>query len=220
MLDVQPPWEPYRFWSKVQKTGGCWLWTGRTSHRYGAYDLSGDGPPRHAHRVAWELTGHHISADYDLHHLCDNPLCVNPDHLEPLTRQCHWGWTSSITDIGKSGLIAGASCYVEQGRYGLPVKKATWLYAYGCELPELRWGFTPDGKGEEPNGPMGGLENWRDRFGRIDGWRDKHAYTEDGKKIIGGYWKTGHGRGCTAATPVEFRDVLLGMARTAAKVPA
>ena len=28
-----------------------------------------------------------------------------------------------------------ASCYVEQGRYGLPVKKATWLYAYGVELP-------------------------------------------------------------------------------------
>jgi hypothetical protein len=42
------------------------------------------------------------------------------------------GWTL--------GLDGGASCYVEQGRYGLPVKKATWLYAYGVELPELRWG--------------------------------------------------------------------------------
>lgn len=38
------------------------------------------------------------------------------------------------------------SCYVEQGRYGLPVKKPTWLYAYGVELQELRWGYTPDGE--------------------------------------------------------------------------
>lgn len=41
----------------------------------------------------------------------------------------------------------GASCYVEQGRYGLPVKKATWLYAYGVTLPELRWGFTAPNRG-------------------------------------------------------------------------
>jgi hypothetical protein len=38
----------------------------------------------------------------------------------------HGGWTRNLTD-------AGACCYIEQGRYGLPVKKATWLYAYGVE---------------------------------------------------------------------------------------
>lgn len=49
------------------------------------------------------------------------------------------GWTL--------GLYGGASCYVEQGRYDHKAKKATWLYVYGCDpaqLPELRWGWTPD----------------------------------------------------------------------------
>lgn len=67
---------------------------------------------------------------------------------EPLWRG---GWTL--------GLDGGASCYVEQGRYGLPVKKATWLYAFGVALPELRWGFTPDGDG----GDLGGMNAWRAR---------------------------------------------------------
>jgi len=108
--------------------------------------------------------------------------------LRPSVRE---GWTLDFD--------GGATCYVEQGRYGLPVKKATWLYAYGVELPELRWGWKQDREGVRPNGPWGG----------IDGWRDQH-------KAIGGYWKTGHGRGCTAATPEPFRDVLLAMARSAA----
>ncbi len=122
---------------------------------------------------------------------------------EPMWRE---GWTASM--------CGGWVAYIEQGRYGLPVKKATWLYAYGVELPELAWGYRPDGEGERPNGPWGG----------IDGWRDAHfkreTVTPDGKKIIAGYWKTGHGRGSTAATPPAFRDVLLAMARSAAKVPA
>ena len=39
------------------------------------------------------------------------------------------GWTTEFFD-------AGYSCYVEQGRYGQPMRKATWLYAVGVELPE------------------------------------------------------------------------------------
>lgn len=96
---------------------------------------------------------------------------------KPSVRQ---GWSRGLHD-------AGASCYVEQGRYGLPVKKATWLYAYGVELAELRWGYTPDADGERPNGLWGGIDGWR------DSWTSKAA----------------------ASTPPEFRDVLLAMARTA-----
>jgi hypothetical protein len=92
------------------------------------------------------------------------------------------GWTLGLHD-------GGASCYVEQGRYGLPVKKATWLYAVGVELPALRWGFVRDADGERPNGAFGG----------IDGWRDS--------------WTTN--RAGTSATPAAFRDVLLDVARHA-----
>jgi hypothetical protein len=99
----------------------------------------------------------------------------------------HGGWTL--------GLDGGASCYVEQCRYGLPVKKATWLYAYGVQLPELRWGYTPDINGERPRGRWGGIDGWR------DSWTTKSS---------------GH----TSTTPLEFRDALLAMARTAAVVAA
>ena len=110
----------------------------------------------------------------------------------------HGGWSVALD--------GGASCYVEQGRYGLPVKKATWLYAFGVELPELRWGFTPpDGDGSEPNGDHGSIDNWRDRFkGRREQWTN-------------GQHRGGH-HGLTATTPPAFRDVLLEMARSAAAV--
>lgn len=53
------------------------------------------------------------------------------------------GWTASMTD-------AGWSCYVEQGRYGLPMRKQTWLYAYGlATLPALRWGRQIDSEAGE-----------------------------------------------------------------------
>jgi hypothetical protein len=39
------------------------------------------------------------------------------------------------------GFCGGWSCHVEQGRYGHPAKKATWLYAHGVpNLPALEWG--------------------------------------------------------------------------------
>lgn len=68
------------------------------------------------------------------------------------------GWTLSL-------LNGDASCYVEQGRYGHPVKKATWLYAYGVQLPDLHWGYTPDNDG--PDG--GGMDDWRKRVSYQEG---------------------------------------------------
>lgn len=105
------------------------------------------------------------------------------------------------------GLEGGASCYVEQGRYGLPVKKATWLYAYGVELPELRWGHTPDARGERP----------RTEWGGPDGWRDAHKGRRE--QFETGAHRGTH-KGVTAHTPTAFRDVLLNMARSALPMEA
>jgi hypothetical protein len=69
-----------RFWSKVDKTDGCWLWTAyRNGHGYGKVSIN--GTPRRAHRVAWELTHGEIPEGMDVLHSCDNPPCVNPAHL-------------------------------------------------------------------------------------------------------------------------------------------
>jgi hypothetical protein len=72
-----------RFWEKVDKSDGCWLWTGATSDRgYGSVNTGGrHGPTRSTHRVAWELTHGPIPKGMVVCHSCDNPPCVRPDHL-------------------------------------------------------------------------------------------------------------------------------------------
>ncbi len=72
---------PERFWNKVQKTEGCWLWQGsQTTYRYGKFKWQ--GKKRLAHRVAYVLTSSSpIPAGLFVCHRCDTPLCVNPAHL-------------------------------------------------------------------------------------------------------------------------------------------
>ena len=69
-----------RFWTKVQKSDGCWLWTATKTKGYGMIE----GPnrvPMQAHRVAWRLTFGEIPPGLSVLHHCDVPLCVNPAHL-------------------------------------------------------------------------------------------------------------------------------------------
>lgn len=74
-----------RFWSKVEKTGTCWLWLGgHYNTGYGLFHV--EGKSRGAHRVAYTLTtGTEPPAGMHLDHLCRNPSCVNPSHLEVVT---------------------------------------------------------------------------------------------------------------------------------------
>lgn len=78
-----------RFWRKVNHggPGDCWLWTGSKNHLgYGQIHVAVGAGRRGAHRVAYELLVGPIPAwAEDLDHLCRNPPCVNPEHLEPVT---------------------------------------------------------------------------------------------------------------------------------------
>ena len=67
------------FHSKITKTGGCWLWTGAlNSGHYGAFFLK---KVHRAHRFSWELYNGPIPERMHVLHKCDNPPCVNPEHL-------------------------------------------------------------------------------------------------------------------------------------------
>lgn len=83
-----PPPEQ-RFWAKVQKSDGCWLWTGSLSGEgYGNFSVSGQY--HLAHRYAMALAGHELVPSIKVLHKCDINYakgdvtyrrCVNPAHL-------------------------------------------------------------------------------------------------------------------------------------------
>jgi hypothetical protein len=75
---------PTRFWEKVADRGNCWEWiAARDPLGYGRFWWKNQ--MRLAHRVAYvALVGEHAS-DLELDHLCRNPSCLRPDHLEPVS---------------------------------------------------------------------------------------------------------------------------------------
>jgi len=71
-----------RFWSHVEKSEGCWLWTaGLNSAGYGIFNIDRFRGPQRAHRIAFELANGPIPEGLYCCHHCDKPHCVNPEHL-------------------------------------------------------------------------------------------------------------------------------------------
>lgn len=100
------------------------------------------------------------------------------------------GLTPPTTGEGwhAADFLGGWACHVEQGRYGHPAKKATWIYALGTDLPSLRWGSIPD---QESTAPVS--------------WCGCRTRTDSRRRLS---------KKEASATPGEFRDVLIAMARS------
>lgn len=79
-----------RFWAKVNRSGGpdaCWPWMGYVNPEgYGRTRVAGHDSGM-AHRIAFEFVVGRVPAGLELDHLCRNPPCVNPAHLEPVTHR-------------------------------------------------------------------------------------------------------------------------------------
>lgn len=73
---------------RIDPVTGCHEWTGNSSRGYGIIDVRGRGLMKRrillAHRVMWEMAHGFTSAEH-VHHMCENPPCVNPEHLQPMT---------------------------------------------------------------------------------------------------------------------------------------
>ena len=85
-----------RFWSKVKKTEGCWLWLGgKSSDGYGKFNIGNHDT--NAHRVAYTLKVGNVPPGVSVLHSCDNPPCVRPEHLFLGTQ------LDNVTDMHKKG---------------------------------------------------------------------------------------------------------------------
>lgn len=75
-----------RIFTKVVFDGACWRWTG-SRNRYGYGHMKIDKRRKLVHRVLFELARGPIPERLEVDHLCRNRWCVNPEHMEPVTRR-------------------------------------------------------------------------------------------------------------------------------------
>lgn len=77
-----------RFWAKVYKTDDCWFWLGMRDRKgYGRFWV---GERRiSVPRFALSALGKEVPQGFDVHHLCSNRSCVNPEHLVVMSASEH-----------------------------------------------------------------------------------------------------------------------------------
>lgn len=94
---------PAEIWKRidVRIDTGCWEWAGRMSDK--GYGRTACGTrTEYAHRVVYEMERGAIPDRLQLDHLCRNTICVNPLHLEPVTRMVN--------------ILRGVGCTARQAR--------------------------------------------------------------------------------------------------------
>lgn len=95
----RPDTRAERFWQKVDRRGNeqCWIWISvRNSDGYGQFRTGGAFMDK-AHRESWRMANGPIPEGLSVLHRCDNPSCVNPNHLFLGTQQ------DNIADMLRKG---------------------------------------------------------------------------------------------------------------------
>lgn len=123
-----------RFWAKVSKTDGCWLWTAaQSTGGYGKFgEYSGSSVKTwNAHRLAWVLTSGPIAPGLEVCHRCNVKLCVRPDHLYLAEHR------QNSADAARDGLYAVGERHPDAKLTNSDVAELRRLYAAGHTTVEL-----------------------------------------------------------------------------------
>lgn len=127
------------FWPKVmpEPNSGCWLWMGGIqSEGYGTLRSRTRKGSGYAHRISYVLHKGPIPKGLELDHKCRVRCCVNPDHLEPVTRKINvrrgdaWKRNASKTHCPKGHPYEGRNLIVSKRGDGTTFRQCrTCLYA-------------------------------------------------------------------------------------------
>ncbi len=124
-----------RFWQKVCKTEGCWLWTGSKSRKgYGRIvrRVHGRRVIVPTHRISWEIHFGPVPANLGVLHHCDNPACVWPDHL----------WLGTDADNNRDMVSKGRDRHPRRDDKSSPAKLS------GSTVHEIRHAYISGGHGQ------------------------------------------------------------------------
>ena len=94
--------ESERFWGKVDKTEGCWEWTGANFRGYGVF--RSEGRARTVHRLSYEWANGPIPPGLEVDHMCFNRACVNPSHLRLLEHGANGQNRAGANSSSRSGV--------------------------------------------------------------------------------------------------------------------
>jgi HNH endonuclease len=120
---------PERFKEKVfpDIVRSCWVWfAGVDKDGYGKYVFRKNGRRHYvrAHRYCWTIFHGPIPDGLQLDHLCKNPRCVNPAHLELVTRlenvrrgDCWQRWRRR-THCSNGHPLSGYNLFIEINKHG------------------------------------------------------------------------------------------------------
>lgn len=101
---------------------GCWIWTGALNgSRYGSIEV--DGRLRRPHRLLYEFVVGVIPEGLELDHLCRVRHCVNPDHLEAVTRSENLRRSPLVASAARQRALARREWMQEIGGRGGRVKR-------------------------------------------------------------------------------------------------
>ena len=119
-----------RFWSKVNKTDTCWLWTAAlTSQGYGHFTQRSKYVA--AHRFSYTLEHGPIAQGVEIDHKCHVKNCVRPEHLREATRKQNRENLSAAYKNSQSG-VRGVSWHKANGKWATHVKHNGKSHYAGC----------------------------------------------------------------------------------------